>query len=147
MPQLDITTYFSQVFWLVIIFSVMFGVFIGIFLPKISRIFQKRFDSKKQIDSEVLHLQQSTLHLKNLYEEKKDTALKKAHDFIEHEIAAIKQTHEKRLQELEAEIQTDIKRLQDSHHKLHDNFDELYKEIIKEATMQISATLGMHHGR
>lgn len=44
MPQLDPTSYNSQIFWLVIIFSILFVLINYIFLPKISGIKRNRED-------------------------------------------------------------------------------------------------------
>ncbi|QKX03173.1 hypothetical protein GOY07_03265 [Wolbachia endosymbiont of Litomosoides sigmodontis] len=49
MPQLDVSTFFSQVFWFLIFFSLLFFVVRYSFLPKLDRIINTR--SKKILDS------------------------------------------------------------------------------------------------
>jgi hypothetical protein len=49
MPQLDITTLFSQVFWLILIYFFSFFFFLRFYLPKFVKVFKLRlnFSSKK----------------------------------------------------------------------------------------------------
>lgn len=42
MPQLDIVTLFSQVFWLVLLYFIFFLIFIKYFLPHFSKVFKVR---------------------------------------------------------------------------------------------------------
>ena len=105
MPQLDISTYLPQIFWLSIIFSTMLGVFIGIFLPKLSRIFQKRYDVVEQADDRIESLKDSSLKLRKSYEEQKNEILKNTQDQIDSALASVRDFHEKRLHALETEIQ------------------------------------------
>ncbi|MDR0288886.1 MAG: hypothetical protein LBH78_02445 [Rickettsiales bacterium] len=61
MPQLDVSTYFSQVFWFLILFSLLFFVVSCLFLPKLDEIISTR--SKKALDSF-----NSSVHLLKLIE-------------------------------------------------------------------------------
>ncbi|QKX02114.1 F0F1 ATP synthase subunit B family protein [Wolbachia endosymbiont of Dirofilaria (Dirofilaria) immitis] len=49
MPQLDVSTFFSQVFWFLIFFSSLFFIVNFLFLPKLDEIINTR--SKKVLDS------------------------------------------------------------------------------------------------
>ncbi|MGL9717108.1 MAG: hypothetical protein ACR5K9_00045 [Wolbachia sp.] len=49
MPQLDVSTFFSQVFWFLIFFSLLFFVVRCLFLPKLDEIINIR--NKKVLDS------------------------------------------------------------------------------------------------
>ncbi|MBR9983110.1 MAG: hypothetical protein MUP48_02215 [Wolbachia endosymbiont of Homalodisca vitripennis] len=62
MPQLDVSTFFSQVFWFLIFFSSLFFVVSCLFLPKLDKIINTR--SKKTLDSF-----NSSIHLLRLTEE------------------------------------------------------------------------------
>ncbi len=147
MPQLDISTYIPQVFWLIIIFSIMFGIFVGVFLPKVSSIFQKRFEATRQADHKIQNLSEATKLLQETYEEKKEAAVKDTQDHIDAALASIRETHENRLQSLEREIQQELNRLQSSHTQQYTDFEENYKSIINEAVTQTLTKLGMKNGR
>ena len=147
MPQLDISTYTPQIFWLIIIFSIMFGVFIGVFLPKLSSIFQKRFDSAKHADQQIQNLSEATAQLQKTYDEKKEIALKDPQNYIDEALASIRENHENQLQSLEQDIQQELKLLQKSYKQQHADFDETYKDIINESVIQILNKLGVKNGR
>ncbi|OWZ24901.1 F0F1 ATP synthase subunit B family protein [Wolbachia endosymbiont of Wuchereria bancrofti] len=61
MPQLDVSTFFSQVFWFLIFFSLLFFVVHYLFLPKLDGIINTR--SKRVLDSF-----NSSIHLLRLIE-------------------------------------------------------------------------------
>lgn len=74
MPQLDASTFFSQVFWFLIFFSALFLVVSCLFLPKLDEIINIR--NKKVLDSF-----NSSVHLLKLIENqtiKYNTALNEA---------------------------------------------------------------------
>ena len=143
MPQLDISTYLPQIFWLSIIFSTMLGVFIGIFLPKLSRIFQKRFDVVEQADGRIENLKDSSLKLRKSYEEQKNEILKNTQDQIDAALASVRDFHEKRLHALETEIQQELSRIRDNHGMQAEEFAESYKDVIDEAVGLTLKKLGM----
>lgn len=147
MPQLDISTYTPQIFWLIIIFSIMFGVFIGVFLPKLSNIFQRRFDLKKHAEQQIQNLSEATAQLQKTYDEKKEIALKDAQNYIDEALSSIRENHENQLQSLEQDIQQELKLLQKSYKQQHADFDETYKDIINESVIQILNKLGVKNGR
>ncbi len=143
MPQLDISTYLPQIFWLSIIFSTMLGVFIGIFLPKLSRIFQKRYDVVEQADDRIESLKDSSLKLRKSYEEQKNEILKNTQDQIDSALASVRDFHEKRLHALETEIQQELSRIRDNHGMHVEEFSESYKDVIDEAVELTLKKLGM----
>ena len=147
MPQLDVSTYIPQVFWLIILFSVMFGIFIGVFLPKISSIFQKRFENTRQADHKIQHLSEATKQIQKDYEDKKEAAVQDTQNHIDSTLASIRETHENRFQSLEKEIQQELNLLQNSYNQQYADFEENYKGIINEAVTQTLAKLGMKNGR
>ncbi|MDR1139759.1 MAG: hypothetical protein LBJ80_01055 [Rickettsiales bacterium] len=61
MPQLDVLTYFSQVFWFLIFFSLLFLVVSCSFLPKLDEIINTR-------NKRVLYSFNSSVHLLKLIE-------------------------------------------------------------------------------
>lgn len=143
MPQLDINTYLPQIFWLSIIFSAMLGLFIGIFLPKLSRIFQKRFDVIEQADDRIENLKDNSLKLRKSYEEQKNDILKNTQDQIDTALANVRDFHEKRLRALETEIQQELSRIRGNHGMQSEEFAESYRDVIDEAVNLTLKKLGM----
>lgn len=142
MPQLDVSTYTPQIFWLLIIFAVMFGVFLGLILPKLSKIFQKRFDTLACADEQIQTLGQKSLHLKKTYEEQREKALHESQLYIDQTLTSIRKTYENKLQSLEEEIQQELQHVQQTHHQQQKDFDVTYKEIIDETVSKLLEKLG-----
>ncbi|MCE2716144.1 MAG: hypothetical protein ACK4V2_04605 [Pseudomonadota bacterium] len=142
MPQLDISTYTPQIFWLIIIFSVMFGVFLGLILPKLSRIFQKRFDTLSHADQQIEKLNEATLQLQKTYEEQRETAIRESQLYIDETLSSVRDAYESKLQSLEKEIQQELQYLQHTHHQQQSDFTDTYKEIIDEAVSKLLEKLG-----
>lgn len=151
MPQLDISTYLPQVFWLSIIFSIMLGVFIGVFLPKLTRILQRRFDAVEQADGKIKSLNELNLKLQKSYDDQKYEILKSTQTQIDATLANIRKDHEKRLHALETEIQQELNSLRNNHGQQSANFAANYQDIINEAVELTLKKLGsqgrMQNGR
>lgn len=143
MPQLDTSTYSSQIFWLIIVFSTMFGIFLGVILPKLSSIFQKRVNTEKHADQQIQSLSEVILQLQKTYDDQKETSKKEMQFYIEESLAAIRSINENRLQSLEKEIQQELHSLQSNNKHQYENFDADYKDIIDEAVSQIIKKLGI----
>ena len=143
MPQLDTSTYSSQIFWLIIVFSTMFGIFLGVILPKLSNIFQKRINTEKNADQQIQSLSEVIFQLQKTYEDQKETSKKEMQFYIEESLAAIRSINENRLQSLEKEIQQELHSLQSNIKHQYENFDADYKDIIDEAVSQIIKKLGI----
>lgn len=143
MPQLDISTYTSQIFWLIIIFAIMFGIFLGLILPKLSRIFQRRFDSLTHSNHQIEELNQKTLQLQKKYEDQREQAMKESQLYIDQALAAIREIHESKLQSLEKEMQQELQYLQHTHKQQQNDFNDTYKEIMDEAVFKLLEKLGI----
>lgn len=145
MPQLDISTYLPQIFWLSIIFSLMLGVFIGIFLPKLLLIFQKRFDAIEHADEKIKNLKEINLKLQISYQVQKEEFLKNTQDQIDISLASVRDFHEKRLHALEVDIQQELSRIRDNHSAQSENFMTNYQNIIDEAVELTLEKLGIQN--
>ena len=51
MPQLDITTYFSQFFWLVVFFGIFYLFLLRHILPRLARIYKYRFSLNSSLSN------------------------------------------------------------------------------------------------
>ncbi|MBN9543559.1 MAG: hypothetical protein J0G32_07220 [Alphaproteobacteria bacterium] len=84
MPQLDISTYFSQLFWLLLTFGMLYGFMSYVFLPKLAKVINKRND---QIESLLEKAEQMRIKAADIDYE------------ISHEIEKIKAETKKKLDE------------------------------------------------
>ena len=70
MPQFDVSTFSSQVFWLLFVFSILFLFFSKYYVPKMSSVFFKRGLQLKGIEHEIRYLLMETEKLKQDYEDR-----------------------------------------------------------------------------
>lgn len=70
MPQFDVSTFASQIFWLVISFSILLGIVYFVVVPRITRNFDIRRDKLDNLLSSADFHQAETERLTKLYETK-----------------------------------------------------------------------------
>lgn len=63
MPQLDISTYPSQLFWLIISFSILYACMHWLIVPRISKVFHKRRGLLEDRLEEIEHFRKEIEHL------------------------------------------------------------------------------------
>ena len=56
MPQLDKVTFISQIFWLIVMFVVFYGLIIRVYLPKLAKIMKLRLSTLTYAKGYVNHL-------------------------------------------------------------------------------------------
>ena len=133
MPQLEVSTYLPQIFWLSVLFSIMFGFFIGVFLPKLNSIFKKRIGVVEKTDEKITILKNTNNELQQLYNDQKNDFLKDTQAQMDAAIDSIRKDHEKRLQILENEFQCELDNMRNVHIQESDSFADSYRDIINEA--------------
>ena len=107
MPQLDFSTYISQIFWLLIVFCWIYFILAKKYLPRISNVIQERIN---RIDANLADAKNLSLERKQI-EEKLDELLKKAREEARYSIVSstlqVKKNREGKIAELEAKIAED----------------------------------------
>ena len=131
MPQLDISTFSSQIFWLVVTFTTLFLIVWRIGVPKISHVLETR---QKRIDDNLLRAEE--------FKKEAETALKSYQASIEEahsEAQAILVEANTLLAEefnsREAEMVKDLsKRISESEKNISDTVDNAIEKIRDTAT-------------
>lgn len=141
MPQLDLTTYSSQIFWFILCFIVLYVAVSGIILPRIAEIIKNRknivdadLSAAKSLEDKINQLQSSTENLR------KDAAQKYQLKLEEASRSAAKQ-REKMIEALKEKIDQNI---QKSHQQLKDLVAEAEAKsavAIKNLAQQIEQKL------
>lgn len=91
MPQLDVTTYFSQIFWFLITFTLLF-VFIKLFFTKrINFIFTERALLKQNIENKIVSLKKIVQKLHQEHADGLDEINNIASDIINDALAEIEE--------------------------------------------------------
>ena len=133
MPQLDLSTYLPQVFWAAVLFALMFGMFIGFILPKMANILRHRKDFNLSTESKIDFLKNQNLELANSYQNQKDELYKDLQFNIDQSLQVIKDLHDKKVIALEREMANEMQQLQANFEKQLLQFDENYKDLIKDS--------------
>lgn len=137
LPQLEISTYSSQIFWLLITFSILYFSLSRVFLPNIHNLLKKRDEYIEEIKKATLREEESILFLdeeyKNLVKEAQEksaqviqSANNKAHQIVISNHELIQQN----INALKKDIRNNIKNKLDNYKfELKSDSDEIL-EII-----------------
>lgn len=121
MPQLDLSNYFSQIFWTVICLSVIFFTFKHIYIPRIQDVFNKRSKRIADLIADSQKLAAEALRLQEDY----DSKIKEVY------IKVAKLRNEK-LSEFEETCQQKLYKLQEEHDQaLKENKRKISKARIE----------------
>lgn len=141
MPQLDLTTYSSQIFWFVLCFIALYLASWRVILPRIGSIIQKRksiidadLSLAKELDDKIYAIESATAELRK-------EATKKYQQQLEEAAKTATKQREKMIEDLKSKIDQD---LQKSHQQLKDLIEKSRLEsqaVIQNLTRQIAAKL------
>ena len=93
MPQLEITTYPSQIFWLVVSFLILYLIMSRIIIPRISSVIKSRESEIKNNIHIAEQMYKDTEIINNEYEETKKNIENEARGIINH----LKETTNKKI--------------------------------------------------
>lgn len=146
MPQLDISTYFNQLFWLVISFSVLYYFIYVHFLPGIASIILKREEKIRadiaEADAFLSEYKTIKQEMENLLTKSRKIALALREESSLHS----KQFLDTKLHDLEHQIVVDMKEQDKRLEALKLNFRKEVDEISKQLGIEIyRAVLSSYH--
>ncbi|MBI1954211.1 MAG: hypothetical protein HYS39_01230 [Proteobacteria bacterium] len=141
MPQLDITTFSSQIFWLVVCFSILCVMMATVVVPRISRALTFRYH----------HIQQDLAYIRDLEQEmsslqkERETLLKEAR----HEIAQMlrqsveetTQLKQEKLNQFESDLAHQLKHhqkcLEDDKKTILAQTDDIILNFVQEISLKL----------
>ena len=142
MPQLDISTFIPQLFWLFVSFSLLYLLLSKLCLPRLSRIFAARDDVITQNLKAAHEAKDEAARLKIEYEDILTQAVIKKSEMLAETTKNLAIIMDEKLavfdQELEALMQESDVKIQDFEAKMTSEIDH----IAKEATILILKELG-----
>lgn len=137
MPQLDINTYFSQIFWLLITFGIFYMFLNSVIIPKIKVIIENRNNKIEEFIDHAKNLRKSAENIKLEYED----VLKKSKIDADYILTEAKQQIEEqnnaKNDELQRKFTQDMKKLDQ---ELAQKTKEL-KATIKESSAKYTALI------
>lgn len=99
MPQLDILTFFPQIFWLIVSFIILYGVLGHVCLPRLTRTMEERDEKILELLASAERNKEEALKLKAEYENILKKAAQEKDEAINKTMAEISQILESKLAE------------------------------------------------
>ena len=130
MPQLDVSTFSSQIFWLVVSFTTLFLIVWRIGVPKISHVLETR---QKRIDDNLLRAEEFKKEAEaaiESYEASLDDARSEAQAILVEASTLLTEEHNAREAEL---IETLSKRISESEKNISNTVDNAIEKICDAA--------------
>lgn len=109
LPQLDTSTYASQLFWLVLTFVALYMFFARVALPKIGSVIEERRDKIADDLDKASELQKKTEEAISQYEAALAAAKTKAHGIAQEMRDQLNEETARQREELEAELDARLK--------------------------------------
>jgi F-type H+-transporting ATPase subunit b len=82
MPQLDVSTYTSQLFWLAVCFSILYWTLKNHIIPHLHQLLQKRWEHTEGMQEEAGHLQKQAEVVNQACEKSLEEAREKSHEIV-----------------------------------------------------------------
>ena len=142
MPQLDISTFFSQVFWLFLSFALLFFLLSKVYLPKIEKIYEKREANLDNNLNAAKKAREEALILKNNYQILLEESVKKREETINKVNSDIAKMIQQATLEQDKVL---AKTLKDANERLKEfeiGMSDQITQLAKEAALDIAKTLG-----
>ena len=128
MPQLEITTYPSQIFWLVVSFLILYLIMSRIIIPRISSVIKNRESEIKNNIHIAEQMYKDTEIINNEYEETKKNIENEARGIINH----LKETTSKKINNSTELLKKRLEqKLEKNEQEIINNKKKVLKEIKK----------------
>ncbi|MBM3468071.1 MAG: hypothetical protein FJ390_08500 [Verrucomicrobia bacterium] len=135
MPQFDVTTFSSQIFWLLICFAFLCIIMAKFLVPRLIAVLEER-EHRIQEDrnqADILNAKRETLRKENLAS--LADARSKAHALLHQAMQEAHQTKANRISFLDDELITKTKKIRSNielqAHKILSNIDPLVSQVVK----------------
>lgn len=108
MPQLDVTTYASQIFWLIVAFSVLYYLLTRKALPRVAEVLEARQDRIAADLDQAQHLRLAAQQALHQHEAAMDEARSRAQAILQRTHVALEEEAAKRQADLEQRLQRQL---------------------------------------
>lgn len=137
LPQLDISTWPSQIFWLVITFSISYLLMSQLILPKINKVIEARQEKITQDTQQAKEWQEKAVHLDTETEALLSTAHQNAATHTKQAVDSAMQDVGTQEAESQKEITKQAERAQQKlntqRQALYDDFEQLVIDAVKQS--------------
>lgn len=141
MPQLDISTFLPQLFWLIISFGLLYYILSKFCLPKLDKIFCERDDKISHALSKAERNKKEASKLKAEYEEMVSQAIKTKDSMILEALKEISVMTDHKITQHELELKIMLSNSEQKLKDFKDNSVENVRQIAAEASEEILSSL------
>jgi|GEM_PF-1693487 len=143
LPQFDITTFSSQIFWLAITFVLMYLAMAKMFLPRLSKVIDER-DMRIKMDFDAADiLTKDVTTIREAYEADLETAHTKARETVAKINEDLKEQALKDANAFKADADKQIALLEKSAKDAKDTIKDDIKDIAQSLTSEVVQTLSL----
>ncbi len=141
MPQLDISTFLPQLFWLIVSFGLLYCILSKFCLPKLDKIFCERDDKISHALSKAERNKKEAFKLKAEYEEVISRAIKTKDSMVLEALKEISVMMDHKMVQHELELKIMLSNSEQKLKEFKDNSVEHVKQIAVEASEEILSNL------
>lgn len=142
MPQLDVTTFSNQIFWLVVTMVVLYLVMSRVALPRIAAVLA---DRRGTITSDIAAAEEyklKALQAEEAYQKALSDARAEAHRIVEVAKAEMQSELDVQIAKADAEIAAKASESERRIREIRDNAMDMVSEVSKDVTKEILQSLG-----
>ncbi len=141
MPQLDISTFLPQLFWLFISFGLLYLLLSKLCLPQLSKIFEERDAKFSQSLAAAHQAKDEAIRIKAAYQEILAQAAKAREDIIAQAAKDLAKIADDKIAAFEAELMTLIHNSEEKMQLFEAQMESEVEKIAKESTLAILKNL------
>jgi F-type H+-transporting ATPase subunit b len=138
MPQFDLLSYPSQIFWLLMSLVLMIGVGGGVLLPRFANKMEKRQNFFDQHDREIKLLLEQHQHLTRSCELSIQQVRKESTRYLRKMLMDFESNQNQEFEKFEMKLQADLRKVQQS---LDRQFRSIEKQLLQDTDSYVQLVL------
>ncbi|WP_010300292.1 F0F1 ATP synthase subunit B' [Candidatus Odyssella thessalonicensis] len=136
MPQLDVSTFPSQIFWLVVCFALLCFAMVAFLVPRLSQVMANRAATLEELRQKTEQLTLEASRLNHINEKNLQAAKAEVHSKIKQSMTELAKLKEEKLHEFEARLQSHLNQTQQqlNQHKqeILSSSEEIVQHLVKD---------------
>lgn len=137
MPQFDPSTFLSQVFWLLVCFSILVGVFVFVFVPRMNALLEIRSKKIHQDLERAKALNEQIEGLLKAREDRIQFVEEKADAIIRATLVEMADKKKRQFEQAEAELASSLQSMKDSIEQERQDFHASLKPLVADCVHQL----------
>ncbi len=137
MPQFDPSTFLSQIFWLLVCFSILICAFVFIFVPRMNALLENRSNKVHHDLERAKTLNEQIAGLLKARTERIQFAEEKAEAIIRATLLEMEDKKNRQFEKVEAELNSAIQNMKNSMEQQREDFSVSLKPLVADCVQQL----------